>query len=212
MNNRPARKFKAKVLNGKLVLPSTKLFRENLRNFEGKEVVVTEKMDGENTSAYNDYIHARSLDSRNHVSRNWVKNFHAQIGYNIPEDWRVCGENMWAEHSIKYDNLETYFYGFSVGNERNECLSWDETLEWFELLGITPVKVLYRGIYNEATLKDIADNLDTEHCEGYVLRLAESFPYSGFRHCVGKCVRQGHVQTAKHWFFGAEIKQNGLKA
>ena len=38
MNNRPIRKFKAKVSNGKLVLPSTKLFRENLKNFEGKEV------------------------------------------------------------------------------------------------------------------------------------------------------------------------------
>lgn len=38
MNNRPVRKFKAKVLNGKLVLPSTKLFIENLKNFEGKEV------------------------------------------------------------------------------------------------------------------------------------------------------------------------------
>ncbi len=38
MNNRPVRKFKAKILNNKLVLPSTKLFRENLKNFEGKEV------------------------------------------------------------------------------------------------------------------------------------------------------------------------------
>jgi len=36
--NKPIRKFKAKVINGKLVLPSTKLFRENLKNFEGKEV------------------------------------------------------------------------------------------------------------------------------------------------------------------------------
>ena len=35
-----------------------------------KEVVVTLKMDGDNTSIYNDYYHARSLDSNNHVQQN----------------------------------------------------------------------------------------------------------------------------------------------
>jgi len=32
-------------------------------HFHGKQVVVTIKMDGENTSIYNDGVHARSLDS-----------------------------------------------------------------------------------------------------------------------------------------------------
>jgi len=32
--------------------------------FLGKEVVITEKFDGENTSIYTDHIHARSLDSQ----------------------------------------------------------------------------------------------------------------------------------------------------
>lgn len=36
-------------------------------------VVITEKMDGENTTLYRDGLHARSLDSRHHPSRNWVK-------------------------------------------------------------------------------------------------------------------------------------------
>ena len=74
-------------------------------NFQGREVVVTEKMDGENTSMYGDYIHARSLNSRNHPSRNWVKNLHAGIAHEIPDGWRVCGENVYAEHSIHYRGL-----------------------------------------------------------------------------------------------------------
>lgn len=45
-------------------------------NFHGKRVIVTEKMDGENTTVYHDgYIHARSIDGRNHNSRNWIKNY-----------------------------------------------------------------------------------------------------------------------------------------
>jgi len=39
----------------------------------GREVVVTEKMDGENTTMYCDNIHARSIDGRHHPSRDWVK-------------------------------------------------------------------------------------------------------------------------------------------
>ena len=41
---------------GDKVLPSDDIFR-------GKPVVVTEKMDGENTTLYADYLHARSIDS-----------------------------------------------------------------------------------------------------------------------------------------------------
>ncbi len=52
--------------------------------FDKKQVVATEKMHGENTTLYQDYIHARSLDSRNHSSRNWIKNFWYQIKNEIP--------------------------------------------------------------------------------------------------------------------------------
>lgn len=43
-------------------------------HFEGKKVVVTEKLDGENTTMYTDYLHARSTINRPHISRGWVKN------------------------------------------------------------------------------------------------------------------------------------------
>ena len=45
---------------------------QSLNSFEGREIVVTEKLDGENTSMYADHIHARSIDSRHHPSRDWV--------------------------------------------------------------------------------------------------------------------------------------------
>ena len=86
-------------------------------------------MDGENTSLYQNAYHARSVESRGHPSRSRVKSFHAQIQGDIPSGWRICGENLYATHSIKYENLKSYFLGFSVWNEQNMCLSWEETTE-----------------------------------------------------------------------------------
>jgi hypothetical protein len=181
----------------------------DLDAYEGQRVIITEKLDGENTTMYNDHIHARSLDSRNHASRNWVKNFWSEIAHDIPNDYRICGENVFAEHSIQYDDLKTYFYGFSAWNQ-GLCLSWDDTLEWFGLLGIEPVSVIYDDIYNEKAIKKIWDTMDNTKQEGYVLRLADSFFLANFRQSVGKLVRKGHVQTVKHWMYGREIIQNKL--
>lgn len=109
--------------------------------------------------------------------------------------------------------------GFSIWNERNVCLSWDDTLEWFDLLGITPVPVLFDGDWYDLKPKvsfqsdggSIDLKIDPNVCEGYVLRMAGEIPYHAFRHCVGKYVRANHVQTVKHWMHGQAIVPNGLK-
>src|SRR5687767_9073161 len=71
-------------------------------HFMGRYVVVTEKIDGENTTMYNDYIHARSIDSAHshHESRSYVKQLHGQIKREIPEGFRIVGENVYAKHAI----------------------------------------------------------------------------------------------------------------
>lgn len=182
---------------------------DTMKHFENRRVIVTEKMDGENTSMYQDYFHARSVDGRNHWSRNYVKNLWSQFAGDIPEKWRICGENMYARHSISYDDLPSFFMGFSIWDDKNVCLSWDDTLEWFELLGIEPVPVLYDGIFDEGVIRALYDSkTDWDRSEGYVIRLASEFRFGEFRNSVGKFVRKGHVQTAKHWMRGnIEINQ-----
>ncbi len=185
------------------VLPS-------LDGFHGKRVIVTEKMDGENTTLYRDYIHARSVDGRSHPSRNWVKGFWAQVCGDIPERWRLCGENLYARHSIGYAALPSFFMGFSLWNECNVCLPWNETLEWFQLLGVTPVPVLYDGIFDEARIRALWGDSQWDASEGYVVRVADAIPYADFRFLMGKFVRRGHVQTNKHWMHGQRIEPNSL--
>lgn len=162
--------------------------------FEGKVVVVTEKMDGENTTLYTDGLHARSIDSNHHPSRAWVKNFWAtNIKGRIGSDVRICGENMYATHNIIYEDLESYFLGFSVWIE-NTCLSWDDTLYLFEEFNITPVPVLFYGQYEDFNRYLIWPR------EGYVIRLADEFEMKDFQTSVAKYVRANHVQSnSKHW-------------
>lgn len=185
---------------------------EDISGFEGRIVVVTEKLDGENTSMYQDYYHARSVDGRHHLSRDWAKNRWSQFAHDIPAGWRVCAENVYAEHSIHYHDLDTYLYGFSIWTDRNECLAWDDTLEWFELLDIQPVPVLYYGEYDEKVLRALYDEKsDWGKREGYVVRIADGFSYAGFRNSVAKFVRKGHVQTNKHWMMGQRVIPNDLR-
>lgn len=170
--------------------------------YSGKQVLITEKLDGECTTLYKDYSHARSLDSNHHPSRDWVKRFHSEIAHNIPEGWRVCGENVFAKHSISYDNLDSYFYGFSIWDENNNCLSTDETEEWFQLLGIVHAPILsYCILYGNWVdgIQDLAEVVVENGREGIVMRNRESFHYNDFKHNVVKYVRENHVQTSDHW-------------
>ena len=177
--------------------------------FDGKEVIVTLKMDGENTTIYRDFVHARSLVYEPHPSRNWMKVLQAKIGHEIPEGWRFCGENLTAVHSIEYDELPDHFMLFSVWNERNDCMSWEETKTWAELLDLNLVPVLYDGVFDRYYIEKLFAPHANKH-EGYVVRLAGQFAYSEFRRSVGKYVRKGHVHTHGHWM-REQVRYNKLK-
>lgn len=175
-------------------------------NFSGNEVVITEKLDGENTSMYRNVIHARSLDSSDHPSRSWVKALHGQIRHEIPEGWRICGENVFAYHSIFYRHLETYFFVFSIWNEKNEALSWDETEDYCNLFGLQTVPVLFRGEFNLKAVQNFGNSLDLNTQEGYVVRNTRSFEYSDFQKNIAKYVRHNHIQTDQHWMSKPVVK------
>ena len=183
-------------------------------HFEGQEVVITEKLDGENTSIYPDgYLHARSVDGKSHDSQAWVRALAATVGHQLPADWRICGENVYARHSIEYTGLASYLYVFAI-YEGGTCLSWDDTVAYCELLGLQTAPVLYRGPWNAAAVK--ACHTGTSRVggvqEGYVVRVAGAFDYAAFSGSVAKFVRADHVQTgAKHWRASA-VTPNTLTA
>lgn len=170
----------------------------SMEHFYGKWVLISEKRDGENTTIARDYYHARSLDSKDHESQHYVKKLWSEIRHDIPEGMRICGENLYAKHSIFYNDLESYFEVFSIWID-DRCLSWGETLEWCELLGLTPVPVFYIGEYTDDLIKDLIITLNFDNVEGFVVRLFHNFNYEDFSTSVAKYVRKGHVVTDQHW-------------
>lgn len=184
---------------------------KDLSNFEGKLVVVTEKLDGENTTIYNNYFHARSLDGNKHPSQDMLKNNISLWQYMLPTGVRVCGENVYAKHSIEYSMLDSYFQAFSVWEE-DICLDWYSTVDFLNSLGVTTVPVLYIGTFDEHVIKSLYTGVSSQGGvqEGYVVRLLDSFKYEDFSKSVAKFVRKNHVQTDKNWRFSV-IKRNGLK-
>lgn len=182
---------------------------DDLSAFDGADVVVTEKMDGENISLYADGFHARSLDTGYHPSRDWLAAFHAARGYRIDEGWRICGEYLFAQHSVTYASLKSYFLAFSVWDRANRCQSWEDTCALAETLDIETVPVLYKGPYHDGLADEVAAGLDTKRQEGFVIRLASAFPFAAFTTSVVKWVRADHVQSEVHWR-NAPIVPNGL--
>ena len=178
--------------------------------FEVQEVIVTLKMDGESCTMYDDHTHARSINSANHPSRDWVRRLQGALAADIPAGWRLCGENLYARHSIVYDDLESYFLAFSIWDDANRCLPWNETLEWFTLLGVASVPVIWEGQWDAGAIQQVFDSRYSDGNEGYVVRRADGFHYATFfRHCA-KWVRKNHVQTNQHWLHG-EVTPNTLR-
>ena len=99
---------------------------------------------------------------------------------------------------------------FNIWDENNDCLSWDDTLTWCELLGLQHVPIIFRGIFDESMLIKLGESIDTVKNEGFVIRLASSFSYKDFQTSTAKWVREKHVKTSSHWKYEKIIK-NGLK-
>lgn len=173
----------------------------SLAPFEGCEIVVLEKLDGENTTIYPDgYLHARSIDSRHNFTRDWAKRMAAVLCHDIPAGHRFVFENVSYCHSIEYTDLESFCYLLSIWNADNYCLSYDDTREYAELLDLAMPQELYRGVFDEALLREMSANMDLERMEGYVIRKVNAFHRDDFQANVAKFVREGHVQPdSDHW-------------
>lgn len=186
-------------------------FMDDTTDFIGKYIIGSEKMDGENTNMYRDRYHARSIDSKDHDSRHYVKGIWGQIKNEIPDGWRICGENLYAKHSLFYEDLESYFMVFSIWDENNMCLSWKDTVDFSKILNLVTVPtVIEPMLFDNNFIIDFAKKIDTTKQEGFVIRNVDSFHYDDFSKNVAKWVRPKHVTTGEHWMY-SQIIPNKLK-
>lgn len=103
---------------------------ESLDGFMGKEVSVSLKMDGENTTLYPDeQMHARSLDSAHNWTRDVAKRIHSVIRHDIPEGHRLCCENFYAEALDLPRPKELYRGEFDIDVLKKLSKSLDKSIE-----------------------------------------------------------------------------------
>ena len=168
------------------------------------ELVITEKLDGENTCIKTDGVYARShaAPTRNPWARNmWTiwENVKNNLG-----DLHIFGENLYATHSIEYTNMESHFYIFGM-RDGDTWLPWDDVVFYAQVLDLPTVPVIGRGIFTEKEIKTLINTVFTEGgklgggCEGIVCRTAQGFDNALFSDSVLKYVRQNHVKTDEHW-------------
>lgn len=173
----------------------------------GNEIVITEKLDGENTGMTNDGVYARSHAT--FTTSDWsreVRQLHnIKVRGNLSEGEFIFGENLEGIHSIEYTNLKSYFYIFGV-RDNNIWVPWNSVEEYSYLLDIPTVPVLFKGIVSsEEELKELVEKLVSEPSElggereGVVVRTAGMFHNDDFVDNVSKWVRANHIKTDEHW-------------
>lgn len=194
----------------------------NLGHLIGTDIVITEKMDGSNTSLETAGCYARThIGTPTHPSFDGLKALHATVKTKIPEGTQLFGEWCWAKHSISYSELPGYFMLFNV-RTLNPIMpswaSWEEVEMWAEDISVPTVPVLFKGKVSSAKeLEELINSLMIQPSvcggirEGVVARIQQAFSENNFSASVMKCVRANHVQTSEHWK-NQEIIRNKLKA
>lgn len=177
-------------------------------------LIVTEKLDGENTcfSMSDVYSRSHAAPTRHPWSRNlWdTGGLLWKVKDKIGEDEYVYGENLYGEHSIHYDRLPAYFHMFAA-RDNEMWYSWEDVKAMAEILNVPHVPVLFEGVFNtEKEMREFIEETMSQPStygnekEGVVIRHAEAFPVlvdgqSVFHKNVCKWVRPHHVQTDSHW-------------
>ena len=111
-----------------------------------EEVVITEKLDGQN-NCFNKYgVFARSHSTPS--SHPWDKPLRErwELLKNDLNDLEIFGENMYAIHSIAYSKLESYFYVFAV-REKEQPLYLKSQLKLLLKIIFKPVKLKMKMIF-----------------------------------------------------------------
>jgi len=163
------------------------------------ELVVTEKLDGGNLTFTRDAMYARSTDGGTNPWDRPAKALWAMTAYRIPDDWRVCGESMWARRSIAYSDLPGVFIVFGIWDETDTLLGWDDTVDWARRLELPVAPVLYRGGSLSEARAAWAAQRDASSSEGFVVRSAGRITATDFPLKVLKWVRENHVRTDDTW-------------
>lgn len=128
-----------------------------------KQLVLTEKLDGQNNCFNKQGVFARSHTAPS--QHPWDKPLRDrwELIKNDLHDLEIFGENMYGIHSIAYSELESYFYVFAI-REKDTWLSWEAVKFYAALLDFPTVPEYEIKIeLKDCFQKNIPENKALEH-------------------------------------------------
>lgn len=180
-----------------------------------KQIIHTEKLDGENNCLNRYGVFARSHAAP--TTSAWTSHLRQKWDYikNDLGDIELFGENIYAIHSIEYKNIEHYYYIFAV-RCLDKWLSWEEVCFYAAAFDFPTVPVLqiitnfekendYKNnilaLVQQNSVFDSFDIHTEKPCsmEGIVSRNIADYDVDNLSENVFKYVRKGHVKTDEHW-------------
>lgn len=187
-------------------------------HFVGKRVVITEKLDGGITQFADGKVYARASSAP--TSAGWfdyVKSVTLPKLIGVSPKYQAIGEDLYGVHSIEYDPLPDTFYLFhvldraypNIGTENTEgdiFWSWEGVDLFAHAYELRIVPKLFEGEFKsiDEITKWFFDHINERSelgpvREGFVMRIADEFPFEKFGQNMCKFVRANHVQTDEHW-------------
>ena len=188
---------------------------QSLHVLISEPLVITEKLDGSNICLTKDACYARShANVPAHQSFDMLKQIHGEKKYMIPAGYSLFGEYVYAVHSIKYTELDSYIYLFGVRKDRTGYwLPFEAVRGIAFMLGLKAVPKLATvnwadTVHLEGTVRELMWNKSVfgGEREGVVVRVAGGFTNPDW--AIAKFVRANHVQTDEHWTDKPVEKQN----
>lgn len=178
-------------------------------------IVISEKLDGSNSCFAPAGVFARSHgQAPKHASFDLLKQRYYSLKHLLNPSEEAFLENCFAVHSITYELLSDFCFLLNI-RQNGIWLSYPEVVHRSEELHLTLAPVLFTGIVtSETELRKLTEKISREPSvfggmrEGVVVRTVKGFLESEFSQCVGKWVRENHVQTDEHWVNQPIVKQN----
>jgi len=175
--------------------------------FVGKDVNITEKLDGGNTALNAGEVYARSTGQA--ATQGWfahVKKYHAWKTRNLDPAITIYGEDLAALHSVGYELPMDQTYKVFQIRQNDEFIGTYSMVTTAASLGLEVVPSLFYGQFK--SVEEITAWFEAEikkpsafgaEREGFVMSTTYGFTADEFSQNVCKYVRKNHVQTDEHW-------------
>lgn len=195
-----------------------------------KQIVHTEKLDGENNCMSTLGVFARSHAAP--TTSPWTETLRIfwQRIRNELGTMEIFLENLYAIHSIEYKSINHHFYVFAI-RDRDHWLGWEETKFYAGLLDLPVVPEIsitqpakLQSDFEKEVMSMASGAGSFQPCdakggnpvtmEGIVTRNYNGYTVDAFADNVFKYVRKGHVKTDQHWtrnWKRAKLQQEGGK-